>query len=336
MPEELSSAGERAAPGTASGIESTGNPIVDGISRLLLFLERLLTPQPAVRAKSPDGMNDEELREAAFKLAIALVDGLGVIVRASFEGPGVSDPSWHRPWPTTVDTFIRSMFMTSLDAFGTAAVGLGMNASVASTGNIRAVAECHVLMRWVLDGESEDDQRGRVLAMTKTGIEQARGSLAHWERTATGSNDSAMIAYVKQALDATEVDLELLAQRSILKVPSRPDDLDLFDRYLPGGYLRFALLSNVGTHPGPSPFFFYGESDSGGIHWDYRGLHAERAYWITQACHLQLENCDLAAPVCGWVNYEHLLTRIADDLGPIAAEAEKRFTARRDPMRIWI
>jgi hypothetical protein len=110
----------------------------------------------------------------------------------------------------------------------------------------------------------------------------------------------------------------------------------LFDRYLPGGYLRFALLSSVGAHPGPSPFFFYGESDSGGAHWDYRGLHAERAFWITQACYIQLENCELAAPVCEWVNYEFLLTRIADDLRPMAAEAEKRFTARRDPTRIWI
>ena len=128
-------------------------------------------------------MDDEELHEASFKVAIALVDGLGLILQTSFDGKPVNDPSWSRPWPTTVEMFVRSMFMTALDAFGTAAVSLGMNASVASTSNIRAVAECNVLMRWVLDGGTECEQLGHVLAMTRTGIRQAR----HWPHWPTGN-----------------------------------------------------------------------------------------------------------------------------------------------------
>ncbi len=323
-------------PAPEPRLHATGNPIVDGISRLLVFLEKLLAPQSGLRVKRPFDMDDEELREAAFRVAIALVDGLGLIFQSSFDGKTVDDPTWDRPWPTTVEMFIRSMFMTALDAFGTAAVSLGMNASVASTSNIRAVAECNVLIRWVLDGRTDGDQRGRVLAMTRTGITHARGALAQWERTATGPQEAAMIAYVRQALDATDVDLDDIVDRDRLTIPERPDLAALFDLYLPGGYLSFALVSDMGAHPGPSPFFFYGEARSGAADWDYRGLHVERAFWIAQACRIQVENCKLAGSVFEWGDQEHVLKRIGDELAPIAAEAERRFSARRDPTRIWI
>ena len=336
MADEPIGAGGAPSPAPLPGLETTGNPIVDGTSRLLTFLERLLTPQSSLRGKRPHDMNDEELREVAFQVAMAFVDGLGLIVQTSFDDTAVDDPSWHRPWPTTVETFVRSMFMTAIDAFGTAAVGLGVNASVTATSDIRALAECHVLLRWVFDAETDDEQRGRVLAMTRTGIKRARKALERWERTATGPQESAMAAYVRQALDAAQGEFDSIVDRHKLTVPKRPEMASLLDQYLPGGYVTFAVASDIGAHRGPSPFFFYGESDPAAAHWDYRGLFVERAFWITQACKIQLENCKLAATVFPWFDQEHVAKRIADELGPVTAEAERRFTAKRDPRRIWI
>jgi len=334
MDDEPIGAGNALSPAPTPG--TTGNPIVDGTSRLLLFLERLLTPQSSLWGKRPHDMNDDELREAAFKLAIAFVDGLGFIVQTSLGDAAVDDPSWHHPWPTTVESFVRSMFMTAIDAFGTATVGLGVNASVTSTSDIRALAECHVLLRWVLDAETDYEQRSRVLAMTRTGIKRARKSLERWERTVTGPQESAMTAYVREALDAAQGDFNAIVDRYKLTVPKRPEIASLFDQYLRGGYVTFALASDIGAHRGPSPFFFYGESDPAAADWDYRGLFVERAFWITQACKIQLENCKLADTVFAWFDQEHIAKRIADELSPVAVEAERRFTAKRDPRRIWI
>ncbi len=320
----------------------TGNPIVDGVSRLLLFLGSLLDPQLAPRTKCPAQLNDEELREAACRVAIALVDELGLIVQEGSDGTPAEDPSWHRPWPTTVEAFIRSTFMSGFDAFGTVALSLGMNTSVASTSNVRAAAQCHVLMRWVLDADTDAEQRSRVLAMTRASIDKARSSLANWEHATPPTQGSGMIAYVRQALDAAESDVDALISEHGLNVPPPPDRESLFDRYLPRGYATFAMTSDVGSPSGPSPFFFYGDSDfsgeseTGTPNWDYLGLHVERAFWIAQACRIQLDNYQLAAPVCGWVNHEHVLKLIADELALVDAEAEKRFTTRRDPGRIWM
>jgi hypothetical protein len=282
----------------------------------------------------PEDMADSELCKAAFRVATSLVDGLGPVVQASFSGRAVDDSTWHHPWATTVEMFVRTAFMTSQDACGTAAVGLRMNASAASTGIIRTVAECHVLMRWVLDGATAEEKRGRVLAVTSTAVKRTRRSVDHWERTATGTRSPEMAAQIRQALEATETDLDTLASRNDLIIPRRPENQELFDSYLPGGYFVFALLSNMGAHPG-NPFLFYGGPRSNVLDWDFKGLHIERAYWITQACSLHLENCKIAAPICGWTNYEVVLARIGRELGPLAAEAVKRLNARRDPAGIW-
>jgi hypothetical protein len=152
-----------------------------------------------------------------------------------------------------------------------------------------------------------------------------------------GPEESALIAYVQETLDATEAELDELTKSKNLEIVRRPPSAVLFDRYLPDAYFMFALLSNVGAHLGPSPFLFYGELEvNAAINWDYKGVQVERAFWIAQATKIELENCELAASVCGWTGTEDLLRRIADLLGPVAIEAEKRFIDRRDPGRVWI
>jgi len=336
MADEPTGADGAVVLGATSGLPVTGNPMVDGLSRLLLFLESLVRPQQGVPSKCPADLDDVELRDAACKVAITLVDGLGLIVQEGPDASAADDPSWHRRWPRTVEAFVRSMFMTGFDAFGTAAVALGTNTSVTSISNVRVVAECHVLMRWVLDGETETEQLSRVLAMTRAGIDDARRSLAHWDRATHRTQESHMVAYVRETLDDAQWDLDELIDGHGLTLPSRPDSAALFDRYLPRGYVTFTLASDIGAPPGPSPFFFYGESETGTDKWGYRGLHVERALWIAEACWIQLENYQLAAPVCGWVNHEHFLKHVADDLAIVDAEAEKRFATKRDPDRTWL
>jgi hypothetical protein len=191
-------------------------------------------------------------------------------------------------------------------------------------------------MRWVLDAKSDDERQSRVLAVTRAGIDQARTSVRHSELMTNGPEELALIAYVHETLDATEADLDLLIKKKNLEMARSPASTELFDRYLPDAYFMFALLTNIGAHLGPSPFLFYGELESNTVNWDYKGLEVERAFWIAQATKIQLENCALAASVCGWDGIEDLLGRIADLLGPVAIEAERRFIARRDSRRVWI
>ncbi len=317
----------------APGIPRTGNPVFDRMTQVFLFLGHLASPRPPTPAE-PESMSDADLRHGCCSLACGLVNDLGPIVQASFSGSAVDDPKWHHPWPTTVEMTIRQLFMMSLDAFGTASIVMEQNASAACLGNIRTAAECHVYIRWVLDGREAAEQRSRAIALTSAALKYALSSVGHWERNAVGQDASSIAHHFKNVIIETKTDLADLAKQRELTIPNIPAATALFDSYLPGAYFMFALLSNIGSHALPSPSF-YGDPGTGSLIWDFKGLNVERSYFITQACEIQLATCKLTAPVCGWSGYEDLLARVEERLNLLAEEASKRLRARRDPTGRW-
>jgi hypothetical protein len=120
-----------------------------------------------------------------------------------------------------------------------------------------------------------------------------------------------------------------MASQDGITIPASPGSTSrLAQQYLPehGGYLFYSLLNSAGAHPGaPRAFQFYG-TPGAGADYDFKGKYHVRAYWIAQSILLHLDLCDLAAPVLGWgQEWEALAEQTRNHLGPLAAEAERRF-----------
>lgn len=304
-----------------------GVPMFDAFGHLFATL----SPQPGAgeRTDPVEEADDTELFGGTFDLVRRLVDGLGPVVAASLAARGIDDPTWLHPWPTTVETFVRSVFMTSLDSCATAAVVLHGNSSAAATEALRTVAESHVVLRWVLEPIADDEQRSRVLAITGAAVNDCKSALTHWERHTADRGHLQQIAHMRESLRTAQLDLALLAKRNNLVMPNCPSRTALMDRYFPGTYAMFVMLASMNAQPG-YPIVFYG-NPAGAFNWDYTGLDIERAYWLSLAGRLQLETCRLVAEVCHWSGHEPLLDRTEAGLQPIEAETARRFEARRAP-----
>jgi hypothetical protein len=283
------------------------------------------TPEPA----HPARMSDPQLLRAVVNVGAGLLDGLAPIHQASFHPRPVDDPRWHHGMPTTVAMHIRGLYTTGNDSFCLAVLGLKANASAAALGPIRHLYETLAVARWLTEPGAAE-QRERAFALT-------RDSIAWLEKnyvSALGAlGDDPELEPLQQRMRsrrtaAMSEDLAAIAREDGLRNDVRlPNRRDLFTTYLDdaGGYLSFALLSTAGSHPGAlQSTLFYGVPGVG-VDYDFKGLHALRAYWLSGAGVVHLELCRLCGPICGWTNQETLLTSAESSLTPLAQEAQKRF-----------
>lgn len=317
-------------------IPVTGNPIFDSMTKIFLFLgrqtEQLLGWKPPPSAtderKPPTDMTDKEIREALFRAAADLNDTIGRIHQASF--PATDDPRWRYNVPTTVDMHVRAMFTHASDAFGVAIMALQNHASAAALAAIRHLAESLTRVRWLLEPSDTKQRRERAYAITQEAITWQFKMSRHVKEAATAADPPDLARKIAARADATQARLtELMKQDGLqaVKVPGRPK---LFADYMPGiGYVLFALLSSVGSHPAAAQSaLFYSEPSTGNAVYDLQELNITRAYWIARAISLYTDLCKAAAPILGWKEWDKIITTAGTKHQHLSDEADRRYQQR--------
>ena len=164
-----------------------------------------------------------------------------------------TDPDYSVGYPLNSHDQVLQLLAQANDAFRVAADTLGRRTSLAGTGAVRVVAECHALGAWLAEGDST----GKALALGKREIGE---ELRKFEKVATGAQMPAMHSLLSiQGRIAEECERlgyanPYEAKSKGNRLPSVPDRPALFDTYLSneahGGYLWFQTLSTIGAHPG--------------------------------------------------------------------------------------
>jgi hypothetical protein len=308
--------------------------IFEGLGEIVESIAKLaLPPTPPAPPKKPADMTDRELRVALIAEAGDLLNDLGPITQASFGTSGaIDDLRWHHAISTTVDMHTRGLFLLAGDSYGIACVGQKMWASATSLGPIRHLAESLAQARWLLEGERAT-RRARALALTSEAIDSTAQFNEHLKKSDSYDLTVRVAKYMDGAVDKLREDLSAIRAEDGIPVVHLPSREDLFDKYAAEvGYLQFALLSTVGSHPGAQQSaIFYGDPGRGRVNYDFQGeaMEIERAYWVTMALRLFVEMCRLCAPVIGMVGWEPIVDRASARANELEPEVVRRWVERR-------
>jgi hypothetical protein len=241
--------------------------------------------------------------------------------------PVSEDPRWHFPWPLSFDLQHRYLMTTALDAFDVTIGTLQKRASQQAFGAIRFVAEALATARWLCEPPGGSERQRRAYCLVLGGIKRTQNLI----RNAPTGDPSAASAGA-QAAQMKEELMRVAREDGFTSLSASPDRRWLFTSYMPEmGYALFALLSELGSHPGPFGVLFYAmDPKSKVIDFSYTGAVPERAYWASMAYHLFTSLCAELGAVRGW--HAWLDTEgvsLLDEASPLLLEAGRRWEARR-------
>ena len=159
-------------------IPVTGNPIIDNITKGLLWLceqtEKVFGPPPPTPVPEPARMSDVELHHAIHDIGGTLLNRHGPMLQESFRRHGMplSDLRFPGPMATTVRSHLLTMIVEANDAYGLALLGLREHATTAALGPIRNLAETYAYAKWLLEDADEKIRLGLAYRVTMNGVDQ--------------------------------------------------------------------------------------------------------------------------------------------------------------------
>lgn len=317
----------------------TGKAIIDTVSKALAWADRQIeaivgpAPQPKA-APAPPGMTDAQLHHAIDGLGAALLSMHGRLLEDSFarHGATMDDPRFPAAVPATVRSHVLLMIIQASDSCGLALLGLRDHATASVLGPIRNVAESYVYAKWLLEDPDEKGRLGRAYRLTMNAADQLREQQRALNKAAPRSELTQQVAPILgPGAKRMRRLLTGLAHDEGVTIAGKPRRSELLEKHLPDsdGYLFYALLSNVGAHPGAGRAqAFYGRPGSPVTEVNVTGLHHVRAYWMSVSIRLYLDLCDLAGPVLGWPEWDALTEQTRTGLQPLAEEAQQRYLGR--------
>ena len=314
-----------------NGTPATGSQLIGAMTKGLRWLDRqiaqIVTP-PAPRQHMPAEMSDIQLQQDINDVGATLMNGLQDIIKDSFVGDAAhGDLRFPYKMHTSVRGQTLTLFMQAHDAYGLTLRGLNAHATAAALGPIRTILETLAETRWLLEGTDDQVRHARAYGLALDGIDQY-GRVARMLKESAETREYAE----KLAAGAKRVEDELnqLAQQDGITIERKPAKWSvLVECYVPElGRLSYAMLSSAGVHPGAiRSTLFYGRPGTGKVDYDFKGMHALRAYWIGQAIGLYLELCQLVARVLGWPpEWDEIRAVTQTQLQPLADEAAQRYS----------
>ena len=314
-----------------NGFSTTGSQLIDTVAKGLRWLDRqiaqIVTP-PAPRQRMPAEMSDIQLQQDINDVGAVLMNGLQDIIKGSFVGDAAhGDLRFPHKMHTSVRGQTLTLFMQAHDAYGLTLRGLNAHATAAALGPIRNILETLAMTRWLLEGTDDQVRHARAYGLALDGIDQY-GKVAWMLKQSAETRGYAdkLVARAKQMED----DLNQLAQQDGITIERKPAKWSaLVECYVSEfGRLSYAMLSSAGVHPGAiRSTLFYGRPGTGKVDYDFKGMHALRAYWIGQATGLYLELCQFVAPVLGWPpEWDEIQAATQTQRQPLADEAERRYS----------
>jgi hypothetical protein len=146
------------------------------------------------------------------------------------------DPRWISPFPLRPELQLRYLYFQAVDAFDVASSALGLRASSVGIGAVRFLAECHVQVRFLVEVTGSERQK-RAHRLIQSGIDRVR-KLGGPRLTG------------READDAENRLAQIAREDGVQHVRAAPGREHLFKTYTKPGYVFFATLSELGSHPG--------------------------------------------------------------------------------------
>lgn len=321
-------------------IPPTGSPVLDSMiklgGRLVRQVEHAIIPPPPPQP-APADMNDKELHSAIYNIGAELLNRLGPVIQGSFAryGYDLNDRRFKHPITITVRGHVLTMSTDANDAYGLAITGLNRHAHASALAPIRLILETLAWLSWLVEDPDEKVRRARAYRLAMNASESYRRVGQTYNRVAPNSAEAAEInSRLAAACDRMKRELLDLAAEDGVTIAPDPGSLSkLAEQYLSdhGGYMTYAILSSAGAHASAvHGFLFYGDPETGFADYAFKGMFDRRAYWTAVAISLYLGICDLAAAELGWPDWDATAAAARRQFGPLADEAEKRYT---EPLR---
>jgi hypothetical protein len=328
----------------SDNIATTSSSYADLIATIRGWLtgqiDQLMPQLLTTRQAPPASMTDEQLHEAVYRVGAELLNNISVhVLMPTYARNGVRpDPRFPHGIPTTVRDHVLTMFTSAHDSFGLSVIGLQKHATAAALGPIRNVAETLTLTRWLLDCPSEADRQGRAYRLTLGAIDRFREDARLLKKVSSHDTPALKGAeWMADSADQMARELEAMAQQDQITIASKPPKPSIRAAQFGSGtdgYMLYALTSAAGVHPGAQrAVLFYGNPGTRIMDFDFKGMHAVRAYWIAVSIELHLQLCRLAVPVLGWQKWEAAFDALDGKLRSLAEEAQRRFAEPH--LRAW-
>jgi hypothetical protein len=157
-------------------------------------------------------------------------------------GPETDDSRWIYPVPLRRTLQLQHLFIQAADAFDIVLGTLNIRASGAAVGAVRFLAEVHVLISWLADLNASDQEK------TKRAYRLVLGNIARVRNMLR--RDPANAGYARRFEPSIATLREIASEDGIQHLDQEPRADYLFDTYLGAGYSAFAMMSEIGSHPG--------------------------------------------------------------------------------------
>lgn len=281
---------------------SGGRPLANAIARFQGWLReksnRLLGYPLNAQQVPAAAMTDEQLHGAIYRVGAELLNCVSTrVLMPAYSRKGIKgDPRFPHGLPTTVRDHV--LMFTSDDSFGLSVIGLGKHATAAALGPIRTIAETLALTKWLMESPSDADRQGRAYRLTLSALDQRRRD-ARMLRKACPSDAQAlkMADWLADSADTMERSLQSMANQDHVAVAGKPPSASMLAAlHLSGadGYMFYSLTSAAGVHAGAhrAALFYSKPGSKAGtaiLDFDFKGMHAQRAYWIAVSIELHLK-----------------------------------------------
>jgi hypothetical protein len=316
-------------------IRDAGNALIESMTKawdhLVQQVDEFLGWTPTTGAapglRRPSAMADGELRAVLRGVATRLLTSVEPARQASVAAQ--DDARWRFNLPASERAHVQHMFTEASDAFALAITGLEHHASSADLALVGRLAELLARTRWLTEPSDAAQRRERGYALTAEAIADLRRASERAEQ-AGGDDQAGLAGEIADRAATMEARLTELRQEDgaeALRVPKRRT---LVQTYLPGTEAELlALLSAAGPRPAAPPSaLFYREPATGDALYNFERLHIVRAHWLARATALYAGTCAAAAPVLGRGDWKEHIEQAEHGLGPLAAEAGRRYRQR--------
>jgi hypothetical protein len=277
--------------------------------------------------RRPSAMADGELRAVLRGVASRLISDIDPARQASFPAP--DDPRWRFNLPATEPAHVQHMFIEASDAFGLAVTGLDHHASSADLALVGRLAEILGRARWLVEPAGTGPRRERGYALTAQAIADL-GRAGERAEDADGDDAAGLAGEIADRAATMAARLAELRHEDGLEAVQVPKRRKLVQSYLPGDEAGLlALEFAAGARPADAPSaLFYREPGTGDALYNFQRLHVTRAYWLARAIALYAGICAVAGPVLGRADWKEHVAQAEAGLGPLAAEADRRYRQR--------
>lgn len=157
-----------------------------------------------------------------------------------------SGPRRPKQLPLTVTQQLQVLLDTSTEIFSASLTSLQRKSIVSAVSSYRFLTESLVVCRWILEPSDPSIREARCGALSV-------GALSRLKRLSEKAGPEEVLRPLREAARVLikRAEERMREARPPLENSRIPSRSELFNHYLPGGYVLFSAISELASHPGP-------------------------------------------------------------------------------------